>query len=139
MTQKAQITMTEPEEVEVKTMEPVKWYKTRVAKATIAVSAIVLFAGGIGALLWIFLIRARVYCYDGKNSYKKLGSVLLQKEENGYLIYLPEFMLEQSETTQYRIYLSHLMTKTRENAPLLVESSEKKVELAIQECIDFVL
>ena len=90
-----------------------------------------------GMVFLLFLYSVPVYCVEEKNVLRNLGRVLLHRAEEGYAVYLPDFMLETAVTVNFRIKVSPFLLKRVENARLLVESNEKNIELVIQETLHF--
>lgn len=115
------------------------WYATPEGIAIIACSGI------IGSLLlalwilWLCIFGVRVYSIERKQTLKSLGWIILHKEEKGYSVFLPNFMIKSSSTGNYRIQFSKWILGRAENAPLLVECEEKSIEIMIQETLDFAL
>ena len=115
------------------------WYKTAAGKATIVGTGALSMAILAGMVFLLFLFSVPVYCVEEKNVLRNLGRVLLHRAEEGYAVYLPDFMLETAVTVNFRIKVSPFLLKRVENARLLVESNEKNIELVIQETMDFAL
>ncbi len=115
------------------------WYSTAVGKTAIISMSTLLLGSLLGIVMFVLLFGVRVYCVEGKNSVKKLGSVLLHRTKEGYSVYLPELLLKSATVPRYRMKISPLLLKRVENARLLVESDEKNLEVLMQESIDFEL
>lgn len=115
------------------------WHKTTAGRAVLVGTGVLSMGIPAGILFLLFLYSVPVYCIEEKNVLRKLGRVLLHRAEEGYAVYLPDFMLEAAVTVNYRIKVSLFLLKRVENARLLVESNEKNIELVLQETMDFVL
>lgn len=106
-----------------------------------------LFIAGIALLLVAILLFVRLlwlhsvvlYCYNGGEDYKRLGLLHLKREKGRFFLYLPEYLLESSETPRYRLVLRQALIKRHENAEIVVQSAEHKLRRPVEECVDFVL
>lgn len=115
------------------------WYTTTVGK-TFIVSVSALAAGIIiGGLFWLYFFSVSVYCVEEKGRLYHLGRVLLHRTNEGYSIYLSNFMLQTATVPKYRLKVSRIILKKVENERLLIESEEKNLEVLMQETIDFEL
>lgn len=123
------------EELPVRIMtEP--WYATPAGIALLTGIG-VLFLAGVFFLLWLLLFSVPVYCMENTQRAKRLGRVLLHRQEGGYYVFLPDFILRNARTSRYRIRVGRFALKRLENARILIESEEGKTEECIRETIDF--
>lgn len=114
------------------------WYRTTAGIALLTGMGVLLLSG-IVFLLWLLLYSVPVYWMENIHKPKRLGRVWLHRQEGGYYVFLPDFMLRNAQTAQYRIQVGKFALKRLQNARLLIESEEGKAEECIRETIDFTL
>lgn len=104
--------------------------------------AFVITLGGFLALLagagvWFFLFRyVGIYGDDGEGNDCFLGFGLLRKEE-GFLLLLPEHIVDRACTSRYCLRPGILFYKIHEQSEMMIEIKEKKRSLPIEKEMRF--
>ena len=107
---------------------------------TVIVSTSALVLGSlIGIVAYLLIFSAGVYCVKDSKKTHKLGRVLIHRTKEGYSVFLSDLLLKSADVPKYRIRINAFLAKRVKNARLLVESSEKNLEVLMQESIDFEL
>ncbi len=91
----------------------------------------------LGKFFW--MNSAVLYCYDGGDSYKKLGLFFLRKNEEDMELYLPEYLTESTDILRYRLLLKNTLVKKFAGKDLVVCSEDTRLRRPMEECVDFVL
>ncbi len=91
----------------------------------------------LATMLWSYSVE--VYCYDGGNSYRKLGLFFLKRNNGALELSLPEDTVDYKHTPRYRLVLKKTLVKKYKNQDLIVQTGEQKLTQSVEECMDFVL
>lgn len=104
----------------------------------IMVGAVLFVAAAIfGILMWSHSVE--VYCYDGGDSYKKLGVAFVKKSDGNYEMSLPENMTDSKNIPRYRLILKKNFAKRCKGMSLTILSGDRKLQQSMEECMDFAL
>ena len=109
-----------------------------VLKAAGIVGGIVGIPIGIFFLFVCVIRRAGIYeqLEDGK--FHRLGTALLEEEEDYFLAKIDQSILEKGETTKYRLVLSRLFARRHNSEELVIESGQTlKISVLIEHYIYF--
>jgi len=115
------------------------WYTTVVGKTVIVSTSTLALGSLLGIAVYLLVFSAVVYCVEDTKKIHKLGRVLIHRTKEGYSVFLSDILLKTSGVPKYRIKINTILVKRVKNARLLVESSEKNLEVLMQESIDFEL
>lgn len=131
----------ENEDANTQTVQVIKmpWYTTVVGKAVIISTSTLALGSLIGIVAYLLVFSAGVYCVEDSKKKHKLGRVLIHRTKEGYSVFLTDLLLKAASVPKYRIKINAILVKRVKNARLLVESSEKNLEVLMQESIDFEL
>ena len=114
------------------------WHFVRRNAAAVAGSAVlmIVLAGAIWLLSFFSVV---VYCYDGAESYRRMGILFLRKEHGEYELYLPEEMAENAKSSRFRLVLKERLVKKCGRKNLTIHGKDRKISQSMEECMDFVL
>lgn len=115
------------------------WYVTTVGKTVIVSTSTLALGTLLGILVYMLLFSVKIYCVENDGQVHKLGRAYIHKTKEGYSLFITDLMLMSAPVPKYRIKVSKFLLKYVENACLLVQSSEKNLEVLMQESIDFEL
>lgn len=90
-----------------------------------------------GRCLWRYSVI--LYCYDGGDTYRKLGVFFLHRREADMALYLPETLTETTDIFRYRLHLKRGLVKHCAGRELVVYSEDGELHRPLEECVDFVL
>ncbi|MGN0384492.1 MAG: hypothetical protein ACI4EX_01270 [Lachnospiraceae bacterium] len=104
----------------------------------IVVGTVLLVAAAIvGILIWSHSVE--VYCYDGGDSYRKLGVAFVKKSDGNYEMSLPENMTDSKNIPRYRLILKKNFAKHCKGMSLTILAGDRKLQQSMEECMDFAL
>lgn len=104
----------------------------------IVVGTVLLVAAAVvGILIWSHSVE--VYCYDGGDSYKKLGVAIVKKSDGNYEMSLPENMTDSRNIPRYRLILKKNFAKHCKGMSLTILAGDRKLQQSMEECMDFAL
>ena len=104
----------------------------------IMVGTVLLVAAAVfGILIWSHSVE--VYCYDGGDSYKKLGVAFVKKSNGNYEMSLPENMTDSKNIPRYRLILKKNFAKRCKGMSLTILTGNRKLQQSMEECMDFAL
>ena len=104
----------------------------------IVVGTVLLVAAAVvGILIWSHSVE--VYCYDGGDSYKKLGVAFVKKSDGNYEMSLPENMTDSKNIPRYRLILKKNFAKHCKGMSLTILAGDRKLQQSMEECMDLCL
>ena len=104
----------------------------------IMVGTVLFMAAAVfGILIWSHSVE--VYCYDGGDSYKKLGVAFVKKSGGNYEMSLPENMTDSKNIPRYRLILKKNFAKRCKGMSLTILTGDRKLQQSMEECMDFAL
>lgn len=105
------------------------WKRPVVRLVSITLGSLLLFAG-IFLLLFYLRRSVRLYNDNGEGKWLYLGRLLVHKEEEGYVVTIPEKLIEKAYTNRYEIRPGlFLLGKSEEE--LLVYGEERRAAVPL--------
>lgn len=91
-------------------------------------------------LLFLFWSRCAIlYCYDEKEHYQWLGILRASREKEGYRVRISGRRLERGTSGRYRIAVNRWLRGRQEGSRFVVETGRQKLNLVLEEYVDFAL
>lgn len=107
-------------------------------RALVAVCAV--SAPAAAAVLFLLWSRCAVlYCYDDRERYRMLGILRAGREKDGYRVRIAGRKLDRGATRRYRIAVNRWLRGKREGSRFVVETDRQKLNLVLEEYVDFAL
>lgn len=97
----------------------------------------VLTAAAVLLLLWSRCVI--LYCYDEREHYRILGLLSAGRKKDGYHVRISGRKLERGATRRYRIAVNRWLRGKRDGSRFVVETDRQKLNLALEEYVDFAL
>ena len=136
---KSPVILAKQEEIQVKKKEKPDTRKKveAVVKAAAFTLGGVAGLAGIFWLIYLFFWSVRIYHIDEENKRRYAGSCMIVKSQEGFLVYIPNILLEQSYTGQYNLCIGYFFSKKNKGKELIVSAGDKKEAVWIDREIPF--